>query len=342
MLNVLRFVFMPYSAYFRHSENLLMFCMKFYRLPFAFTCVFFLILAALTGCMDPPPKGSVMDKARPKVSFKAIHGIAYTEVRREYENGLGFHPEGYHLEPEWQITFLSEDTVRIYSIVKQRFIKQWVAVDHDSVANIAHSWVRVMKITPDSLKFQVLYVVNQKVDNESKGQIFMTLYSNNYIKNVLHTTVAALQKAPRRDSVYIAQKTKAAAADYRKAFAATQPVVLESRVPQLTITKEQVKESDELKDVTLADNYLSPTFNITIHKSYADFDYYMQVIVDNEGKMHFIKSLNNMYDGAENRLKVMKGIVDGYLTYYIKTKPGKTLGMPHASYILVRVKGIKD
>jgi len=316
--------------------------MKFYRLQFIFTFALFLTIAAITGCMDPPPKGSLMDTARPKVSFKTIHGIAYTEVRREYENGLGFHPEGYHLEPEWQITFLSEDTVRIYSIVKQRFIKQWVAVDHDSVANIAHTWIRVLKITPDSLKFKVLYVINQKVDNESKGQIYMTLYSNNYIQNVLHTTAKELQKAPRRDSVYIAQKTKAAAADYHKAFAATQPVVLESRVPQLSIEKEQVKESDDLEDVTLADNYLSPTFNITIHKSYADFNYYMQVIVDNEGKMHFIKSLNNMYDGAENRLKVMNGIVDGYLTYYIKTTPGKTLSMPHASYILVRVKGIKD
>jgi hypothetical protein len=316
--------------------------MKFYRTPSAFIYLLVLSIVALTGCMDPPPKGSAMDQPRPKVSFKKIHGIAFTEVRREYENGLGFHPEGYHLEPEWQITFLSEDTVRIFSIVKQRFIKQWVAVDHDSVANIAHSWIRVLKITPDSLRFQVLYVQNQKVDNESKGQIFMTLYSNNYIKNVLHTTAAELQKAPRRDSVYIAQKAKAAIVDYHKAFAATEPVVLESRVPQLTIEKERVKESDELEDVTLADNYLSPTFNITIHKSYADFNYYMQVIVDEKGILHFIKSLNNMYDGAENRLKVMKGVVDGYLTYYIKTTPGKTLGMLHASYILVRVKGIKD
>jgi len=316
--------------------------MKFNRLLAAFTSILLLTVVTLTGCMDPPPKGSVMDQPRPKVSFKSIHGIAFTEVRREYENGLGFHPEGYHLEPEWQITFLSEDTVRIFSIVKQRFIKQWVAVDHDSVANIAHSWIRVLKITPDSLKFQVLYVQNQKVDNESKGQIFMTLYSNNYIKNVLHTTAAELQKAPRRDSLYIAQKGKAAAADYRKAFAATEPVVLESRVPQLSIEKEKVKESDELENVTLADNYLSPTFNITIHKSYADFDYYMQVIVDNNGKLHFIKSLNHMYDEVENQLKVMNGIVDGYLTYYIKTTPGKTLGIPHASYILVRVKGIKD
>jgi hypothetical protein len=316
--------------------------MKLYRLLPAYLYIIFLIAASLTGCMDPPPKGSAMDQPRPKVSFKKIHGIAFTEVRREYENGLGFHPEGYHLEPEWQITFLSEDTVRIFSIVKQRFIKQWVAVDHDSVANIAHSWIRVLKITPDSLRFQVLYVQNQKVDNESKGQIFMTLYSNNYIKNVLHTTAAELQKAPRRDSVYIAQKAKAAIIDYHKAFAATEPVVLESRVPQLTIEKERVKESDELEDVTLADNYLSPTFNITIHKSYADFNYYMQVIVDEKGILHFIKSLNNMYDGAENRLKVMKGVVDGYLTYYIKTTPGKTLGIPHASYILVRVKGIKD
>jgi hypothetical protein len=333
---------MPFSAYFRHPERYKWAYMKFYRLPSAFIYFLLLVVVGLSGCMEPPPKGSVMDTQRPKVSFKSIHGIAFTEVRREYENGLGFHPEGYHLEPEWQITFLSEDTVRIFSIVKQRFIKQWVAVDHDSVANIAHSWIRVLKITPDSLRFQVLYVQNQKVDNESKGQIFMTLYSNNYIKNVLHTTAAELQKAPRRDSVYIAKKVKAATADYNKAFAATEPVTMKSKVPQLTIEKKIITESDELQNITLADNYLSPTFTVSIHKSYADFDHYMQVIVDEKGTLHFVKSLNNMYDGVENRLKVMKGIVDGYLTYYIKTTPGKTLGMPHASIIQVRVKGIKD
>jgi hypothetical protein len=311
------------------------------RLSFLLYSISLLTVLAL-GCKQQPPASTTKIKVNKKISFKPVVGIAYTEVRREYENGLGFHPQGYHLEPEWRITFLSPDSVKIFSLVLQKFIHQWVAVDHDSVANVAHSWLRVKKMTKDSLVFQVLYVISQKVDNESKGQIYMTLYSNDYIKNVLHTTATELQKAPRRDSLYIRQKVKAATADYRKAFAATQPVKLISKVPQVQVEKEEVKQSNDLENVTLADNYLSPTFNVTIHKAYNNFDYNMQLIVDEKGKLHFMKSLNVMYDEAEARTKVMKGIVDGYLTYYLNTIPGKTLGMPHASYILVRVKGIQD
>jgi hypothetical protein len=311
------------------------------RLPFLLFNIL-LVVALATGCKQQPPKNAAKTPIKNKISFKPVVGIAYTEVRREYDNGLGFHPQGYHLEPEWRITFLSPDSVKIFSLVLQKFIHQWVAVDHDSVANVAHSWLRVKKMTRDSLVFQVLYVINQKVDNDSKGQIYMTLYSNDYIKNVLHTTPAELQKPPRRDTLFIRQKVKAATADYHKAFAATQPVQLISKVPQVQVQKEEVKQSNDLENVTLADNYLSPTFNVTIHKAYNNFDYNMQLIVDEKGKLHFMKSLNVMYDEAEQRTKVMKGVVDGYLTYYLKTLPGKTLGMPHASYILVRVKGIQD
>ena len=190
--------------------------------------------------------------------------------------------------------------------------------------------------------FKVLYVKDQTVDNDSKGQIYMTLYSNNYIKNVLHTTAAQLQKPRQRDSLFIKQKVKAATANYKNAFAAYEPATLTSKVPQVKINRKKVTRSNDLENVTVADNYLSPTFDITIHKAYNNFDYNMQIIVDEKGNLHFVKSLNIMYDEVENRLKVMKGIVDGYLTYYIKTTPGKTLGMAHASRILVQVKGIQD
>jgi len=320
--------------------------MNIYQLFNKYKFVLLLILVTLFAysCKQSPTssKKAATPIQHHKISFKPVHGIAFTEVRRQYENGLGFNNYGYHLEPEWQVTFLSDDSVRIYSLVLKRFIREWVAVDHDSVATVAHSWLRVLKLSPDSMLFKVLYVKNQTVDNDSKGQIYMTLYSNNYIKNVLHTTAAQLQKPPCRDSLFIKQKVKAATENYNNAFAAYEPATLTSKVPQVKITKKEVTRSNDLEDVTVADNYLSPTFDVTIHKAYNNFDYNMQIIVDEKGTLHFVKSLNLMYDEVENRLKVMKGIVDGYLTYYIKTIPGKTLGMAHASRILVHVKGIQD
>jgi hypothetical protein len=38
----------------------------------------------------------------------------------------------------------------------------------------------------------------------------------------------------------------------------------------------------------------------------------------------------------------MKGITNGYLKHYLKVTPGTTLGIPHASKILVYVKGTKS
>ncbi len=314
--------------------------MHIYRLKINYLLFCAAAFLLLQGCKPSPPAKATDAKPKARVSFKKVHGIAYTEVRREYDNGLGFNNEGYHLEPEWQITFLSDDSVRIFSLVLQKFIIEPVIIDHDSVATVAHSWLRVKQLTRDSIRFQVLYVQNQKVDTASN--IYMTLYSNNYIKNTLHTTAAKLQTPPRRDSLFIKQKTTAANADYHKAFAATEPVTLQPNNANVQVVKKKVEKAIAMEDVTLADNYLSPTFTVTIHKAYNDFDYNMQVIVDEKGKLYFVKALTHILDEAENRLKVMKGVVDGYLTYYLKTTPGKTLGMPHASRVLVRVRGFKD
>jgi hypothetical protein len=313
--------------------------MKVYRLSFIY--LFLLITSSfVVGCNQTSTSNSTKKKPKPKVSFKKVHDIAFTEVRRQYDNGLGYNVYGYHLEPEWQVTFLSDDSVRIFSVVLQKFIVEPVIIDHDSVATVAHSWLRVKKLTRDSMVFQALYVQNQKIDSASN--IYMTLYSNDYIKNELHTTAAALQTAPRRDTLYIKQKTKEAIADYNKAFAATQPALLKSNNLNVKVEKKQVTKAVAMEDVTLADNYLSPTYTVTINKAYNDFDYYMQVIVDEKGKLHFVKAMTHMLDDIENRLKVMKGVVDGYLTVYLNTKPGTTLGIPHASRVLVRVRGFKS
>lgn len=314
------------------------------RLPVFIT---FMLAATqlFTGCkQSPSAKKTATAKGAQsvqKVSFKKVHGIAFTEVRREYNNGLGFNDAGYHLEPEWRVTFLSDDTVRIFSIVLQKFIKQEVVLDHDSVVNVAHSWLKVKHLSKDSMLFQVLYVRNMHID-EDNSNIYMKLYSNDYIKNVRHTTPTQLQIPPRRDTLFIQKKVKESLADINKAFAATDPAMMESLSKNVEIKKKEVKRPNLLNEEFVSDNYLSPEYTITIHKAYADFLEKMQLIVDEKGGLHFAKNLTNIYDDLENRIKIMKGLTSGYLTYYIKTYPGRTLGIPHPSRIMVTVKGIKD
>ncbi len=312
------------------------------RLP-----VFITVMLAATqlfnACKNPSAQktdGTKNAKPKQKISFKKVHGIAYTEVRREYSNRLGFNDAGYHLQPEWRVTFLSDDSVSIFSIVLQKFIKQEVIIDHDSVVNVAHSWLKVKQLSKDSMLFQVLYVRSQHIDNNSN--IYMKLYSNDYIKNVLHTTPAELQRAPQRDSLFILQKVKQSVADINKAFAATEPVSMQSLSANVTIEKKELKRANVLTNEFVSDNYLSPEFTITIHKAYADFHEKMQLIVDEKGNLHFAKNLSVIYDDVDNRIKIMKKLVSGYLTYYIKTSPGKTLDMPHPSRIMVDVKGVND
>ncbi|MDT3405015.1 hypothetical protein [Mucilaginibacter terrae] len=325
--------------------------MIFYR-HFTVSVRLMLMLATGLFCFSctqkTPPKdlavqGTSPESKHERISFKPIEGIAYTEIRREYENGLGFHQQGYHLQPEWRVTFLpGKDSVRIFSLVLQRFINDGIIFDHDSVVNVAHSWLKIKQLHPDSMKFQVLYVRNKHI-MDTTGQIYMTLYSNNYIKNKLHTTVQELQKPPRRDTLFIQKRVRESIADMKKhAFAATEPVTFTSRVPQVTVSQKILKKDDALKDATLADNYLLPEFDITIHKAYADFYHSMQLFVDQNGKLHFDKPTIGIYDEVEHRIKIMKGVVDGYLTAYLSTTPGKTLGMAHPSIIKVNVKGIQD
>ncbi|WP_342645124.1 hypothetical protein [Mucilaginibacter sp. CSA2-8R] len=314
------------------------------RLP-VFLTTMLAVMHLLTACRQSPPaqKTAASKSVKPvkKVSFKKVHGIAFTEVRREYNNRLGFNNAGYHLEPEWQVTFLSDDTVRIFSIVLQKFIKQEVILDHGSVVNVAHSWLKVKHLSKDSIIFQVLYVRSMHID-EDNSNIYMKLYSNDYIKNVLHTTPARLQIPPRRDTLLVQKMVSESLKDINKAFAATDPVVMQSLSKNVTVKKKQLDRPNPLTNEFVSDNYLSPEYTITIHKAYADFSDKMQLIVDEKGKLHFAKPLTVIYDDEENRIKVMKGIVSGYLSYYVKTYPGKTLGMPHPSRIMVNVEGIKD
>ena len=124
-------------------------------------------------------------ETRTKNLLKAIKGVKFTEVRRQFDNGLSFSPVGYQLVPEWRISFPSVDSVNIYSPRKGRFLNAPVVFDHDSIFNVAWAWLRLKYLKKDSMQFQVLHVTDKTIDDE-KVHVFMTFYTNDYIKNVLH------------------------------------------------------------------------------------------------------------------------------------------------------------
>ncbi|MBS7563517.1 hypothetical protein KHS38_03785 [Mucilaginibacter sp. Bleaf8] len=317
---------------------------KYFYLP-TIPCLTALVYMAMLGLGCKPKPAPVVQQDKPpvikKISFKEIEGIPYTEVKRVYDNGLSFGSEGYQLIPDWQITFLPKDSMRIYSPKLKRFVITPAMVDHGNVVNLAWSWLRVMKMSKDSLVFKVLHVT--RIIEDGKPPIFLTLYSNDYIKNVLHKTPAEMIRPSRRDTLFIQEKVKQSKADYSKAFAATTPVTLTS-INTKAAVKRQPVNVDPLNNIYPQDAYLSPTFEVTIRKSYSNFDHFMLVVVDENGKLHFIKSLDYMMDDGEqeSHLKAMKGIVDGYLSYYFKATPGKTLGITHASAIMIKAIGIAD
>ncbi|WP_158828049.1 hypothetical protein [Mucilaginibacter lacusdianchii] len=303
----------------------------------------FLTATFLYSCKPKTAPVTQAEKPKPvkKISFKLIEGIAYTEVKRVYDNGLSFGPEGYQLAPDWQITFLLKDSMLIYSPKLKRFVVAPAQIDHGNVVNLAWSWLRVMHMSKDSLVFKVLHVT--RIIEDGKPPIFMTLYSNDYIKNVLHKTPLQMIKPSKRDTLFIQSKVKTALANYNKSFAATTPATLTSINANTKVTRKLV-EVDEVNNIYPQDEYLSPTFDIVIHNAYNNFNHFMLVVVDEKGKLHFIKSLNYMVDDGEqeNHLRAMKGIVDGYLSSYLKITPGTSLGMPHASPIMIKVTGFTN
>src|SRR6187402_1684125 len=70
---------------------------------------------------------------RHKVTFKPVWGIHYTEVKRRHINGRSFDKFGYEVDPSWQLTFLSDDSARIFSPQKNAFVNFYITNDHDSI-----------------------------------------------------------------------------------------------------------------------------------------------------------------------------------------------------------------
>ncbi|MDB5087193.1 MAG: hypothetical protein JWR09_1187 [Mucilaginibacter sp.] len=280
------------------------------------------------------------DAIKAKALLKSIRGIRYTEVKRTFDNGLSFSAVGYQLVPEWRISFPSTDSVNIYSPRKKRFLNTPVIFDHDSVYNVAWAWLKLKYIKRDSIQFMVLHV-HDNVIQEEKTHVYMTFYTNDYIKNVLHADTANMLKPSSKDTAYIKAKILKAHNIIDSAFAGTEPAVLKARSPLISIKKEVTPDADVNGGMGF-DDYLSPTYNITIHKAYTDFYYSYSAYVDEKGNITFRKTLTFTYpEFKKANDDAMKGITDGYLKAYLDITPGKTLGIPHNSIVILNVTGVK-
>lgn len=280
------------------------------------------------------------EAAYTKGLIKKIRGIRYTEVKRTFDNGLSFSPVGYQLTPEWRISFPSIDSVNIYSPKKGKFLNAPVVFDHDSIFNVAWAWLKLKYIKKDSIQFMVLHVTDRVIDDE-KVHVFMTFYTNDYIKNVLHSDTNKLRAPGRKDTVYIKTKSAIANKILDSAFAGTEPPVLRSKNALVSVKKETVPPDDPNGD-KIYDEYLSPTYDVVIHHAYDDFSYSYTAFVNDKGAITFRKS--STYISPEFRkpyADAMKGITDGYLKLYLDVTPAKTLGIPHSSIIFLNVTGYK-
>ena len=150
-----------------------------------------------SACNQTPPR-----YLRPKPSFEKITGIEYTEIRRSFNTGLSFNQSGFQLQPDWKMKFYSNDSVRLYNPLNNRNFNFHVYFDHDSVINMARVWLRVKKVSKDSVVFQLLDVKSKKISGES-SLIYMTFYADTYIKNKLLTNAEILKRPSRADSLFL-------------------------------------------------------------------------------------------------------------------------------------------
>jgi len=280
------------------------------------------------------------EKKSNPISFKSILNIPYIEVRRRVKSGLSFDSLGFQAEPFYQLTFLSKDSARILNPMDGRFYNFYIFMETDSIFNVARSYFKLMQMSKDSLRLQVMEVQSDTLHTKH-SLVYMTFYSKNYLENVLHTTAKALGKPDRRDTLFIRHKSAVANQVLDSAFAARDPVQITSINPLATVEKNVVKRDME-DNYDVSDAYMSPEFYITINKAYQDFSYSFAVYVDDKGKMIFDHSLEDIQPEFKKlTLETMKGIVDGYLSFYLKVTPGSTLGIKHTSIVILNVMGRK-
>lgn len=295
----------------------------------------FLMLSVLLVSACNNNKNATEAAGRP--SFEKIIGTRFIEVRRQFDNGYSFNNYGFQQEPEWVLEFLSEDSVKIYSPFEKKFLHYPVFFDHDSIFNIAREWVKLRHLSKDSLIFQLLQV-EQKVVKKDRSNVSMKFYSKEYLDRK-HIDPRELQKPKARDTAYVralVEKANKYADKPDSVLAAREPVKLISKSPAITI-----KQSHGVRDImdpSRAEEYLNPEYSIVIEGAYKDFTHSFSVVVDEKGKMHLGRFAVSE-EFVESRTRVLKGIIEVYLHKYLTIIPGKTLGIPHASEIMIYLKG---
>lgn len=277
----------------------------------------------------------------PAPTFTAIKGIRYTEVKRRFNNGLSFTDQGFQLEPEWNLYFNADDSVRIYSPEKKQYMTYRIFHSHKALFQFAREWIRVKHVSKDSLIFQVMEL-ESRVVMEDLSNITMTLYSDEYIKNVLKTTAEKLKAPSKEDSLFIKYRAIQANSHPDSAFAARNPVIFKSKSKILTVEKIKPALDPYLGFVNRSEEYLYPEYRINISKAYNNFHYSFEVRVDHTGKMQFKKFLVPVEpEFLETKTRVAQGIIDVYLKNLLEVIPGNTLGYPHSSLVNLHVIGKK-
>jgi hypothetical protein len=275
----------------------------------------------------------------PDPTFTAVKDIRYSEVYRRFGNGLSFHETGFQLQPEWELYFSAEDSVKIFSPERKKYMPYRIFHSHKALFHFARDWFRVRHVSKDSLILQAM-VLESRVVKEDLSDIYMTLYSNDHIENVLKTTAEKLRIPSREDSLFIRYRAIQANSDPDSAFAARNPVVLKSKSKILTVDKVSPSADPYLGYISRSEEYLYPEYKIHIENAYQNFQYSFQVIVDHNGKMTFKNFLVGvMPEFLETKTKVAKGIIDVYLKNLLEVTPGNTLGYPHSSVINLNIKG---
>jgi hypothetical protein len=297
-----------------------------------------LLLLSLFACHQKQAKKT--DGQNP-VSFAAVKGIKFIEVRRAFDNGIAFDDQGFQQEPEWIVQFLSDTTVNTYSPTRKKMIHFIVTHSHDAVYNFAKEWFRVLKISKDSLVFQRLQVSAKVVQKDARSNVYMTFYAEDYIRNKLKTTVKELQKPKKQDSLFVKKHAEMAnqnPLDSAHFFAARNPVEFIPKSKLIAVKK--VSNVDKLQNHSASYDYLYPEYEITIQPAYKEFYYSISAVVDDKGKL-VVYRFNAIEEYRENRKKVLQGILDVYVSQLATVKPGKTLGFTHSTLVFLDLVGKK-
>lgn len=294
-------------------------------------------LITLASCQRSNPK---TDPTVRDFSFEPIKGIKYYEVRRTFASGIAFNELGFQQTPEWAIRFLSDTTVQAYSPTKDKMLDFELIFSHDGVYNFAREWFRIKSISKDSLLLQRLEVNAKKIAKDVRSEVFMTFYSEDYIKKI-NQTVEDLRKPRKIDSAFVKERVdliNTNITDSSHFFAARNPVEFESKTDIISV--EKVSTADKLQSRSASYDYLYPEYTVRIKPAYKDFAHTISAIVDKNGKM-YVYRFNAQDDYKENRRKVLQGILDVYMAKLLSIKPGSTLGFKHSSVIVLNLIGKK-